>query len=114
MSALHPPFSHVTQVDGTQNRVLMKRFAVLGFPSIYLLKDGSTWQYSGMRSTADVGGEAECAEDDWNCVPSMLATNRHGLLTMLASALQHHLLFCIQHVCPCTHNGVCSVHLWCV
>lgn len=32
----------------------MKRFAVVGFPSIYLLKDGSTWQYTGMRTVADV------------------------------------------------------------
>lgn len=32
----------------------MKRFNVLGFPSIYLLKDGSTWQYNGVRTVADV------------------------------------------------------------
>jgi hypothetical protein len=25
-----------------------------GFPSIYLLKDGSTWQYTGVRTVADV------------------------------------------------------------
>jgi hypothetical protein len=37
-----------------KNRVLMKRFNVLGFPSIYLLKDGSTWQYSGVRSVPEV------------------------------------------------------------
>jgi hypothetical protein len=37
-----------------KNRVLMKRFNVLGFPSIYLLKDGSTWQYNGVRTVADV------------------------------------------------------------
>lgn len=42
------------QIDGMKNRVLMKRFNVLGFPSIYLLKDGSTWQYSGVRSVPEV------------------------------------------------------------
>jgi hypothetical protein len=42
------------QIDGMKNRVLMKRFNVLGFPSIYLLKDGSTWQYNGVRTVADV------------------------------------------------------------
>lgn len=40
-----------------KNRVLMKRFNVAGFPSIYLLKDGSTWQYSGVRTVADVSGQ---------------------------------------------------------
>jgi hypothetical protein len=37
-----------------KNRVLMKRFNVLGFPSIYLLRDGSTWQYTGSRTVQDV------------------------------------------------------------
>jgi hypothetical protein len=37
-----------------KNRVLMKRFNVAGFPSIYLLKDGSTWQYTGVRTVSDV------------------------------------------------------------
>jgi hypothetical protein len=39
-----------------KNRVLMKRFNVLGFPSIYLLRDGSTWQYTGARTVPDVSG----------------------------------------------------------
>jgi hypothetical protein len=46
----------VAQIDGMKNRVLMKRFNVMGFPSIYLLKDGSTWQYTGTRTVADVSG----------------------------------------------------------
>lgn len=44
----------VAKTDGMQNRVLMKRFGVLGFPSIFLLRDGATWQYTGMRSVQDV------------------------------------------------------------
>lgn len=47
----------VLQIDGMKNRVLMKRFNVLGFPSIYLLKDGNTWQYTGMRTVSDVSDE---------------------------------------------------------
>eukprot|EP00879_Flechtneria_rotunda_P030379 GHRR01033005.1.p1 GENE.GHRR01033005.1~~GHRR01033005.1.p1 ORF type:complete len:133 (+),score=38.08 GHRR01033005.1:408-806(+) len=42
------------QVDGMQNKVLMKRFGVVGFPSIFLLRDGQTWQYTGMRSVGEV------------------------------------------------------------
>jgi hypothetical protein len=37
-----------------KNRVLMKRFGVTGFPSLYLLRNGQTWQYTGMRGVADV------------------------------------------------------------
>ncbi|WIA43954.1 hypothetical protein OEZ86_010346 [Tetradesmus obliquus] len=44
----------VAKVDGMKNRVLMKRFGVTGFPSLYLLRNGQTWQYSGMRGVADM------------------------------------------------------------
>lgn len=42
------------QIDGTKNRVLMKRFAVMGFPSIYLLRGGQTWIYESARSVPEV------------------------------------------------------------
>eukprot|EP00879_Flechtneria_rotunda_P027064 GHRR01028926.1.p1 GENE.GHRR01028926.1~~GHRR01028926.1.p1 ORF type:complete len:186 (+),score=40.10 GHRR01028926.1:135-692(+) len=45
---------NVAKVDGMQNKVLMKRFGVVGFPSIFLLRDGQTWQYTGMRSVGEV------------------------------------------------------------
>lgn len=44
----------VLQVNGMDNRVLMKRFDVKGFPSIYLLRNGQTWQYNGVRGIEDV------------------------------------------------------------
>jgi protein-disulfide isomerase-like protein with CxxC motif len=44
------------QIDGMKNRVLMKRFGVTGFPSLYLLRNGQTWQYTGQRGVADVSG----------------------------------------------------------
>lgn len=40
----------VAKVDGTRNRVLLMRFGVEAYPSIYLLRDGKTWQYDGARS----------------------------------------------------------------
>jgi protein-disulfide isomerase-like protein with CxxC motif len=46
------------QIDGMKNRVLMKRFGVTGFPSLYLMRNGQTWQYMGMRGVADVSGAA--------------------------------------------------------
>lgn len=42
------------QVDGTRNKVLLKRFAVTGYPTIYLLRGGSTWVYDGHRSVKEV------------------------------------------------------------
>eukprot|EP00882_Tetradesmus_deserticola_P009037 GHRQ01009534.1.p2 GENE.GHRQ01009534.1~~GHRQ01009534.1.p2 ORF type:complete len:141 (+),score=32.90 GHRQ01009534.1:195-617(+) len=44
----------VAKIDGMKNRVLMKRFGVTGFPSLYLLRNGQTWHYTGMRGIADV------------------------------------------------------------
>lgn len=41
-------------MDGTRNRVLLMRFAVEGYPSIYLLRDGKTWQYNGARGLQQV------------------------------------------------------------
>lgn len=44
----------LVQIDGMKNRVLMKRFAVTGFPSIYLLRGGQTWIYESARSISVV------------------------------------------------------------
>eukprot|EP00882_Tetradesmus_deserticola_P007229 GHRQ01007615.1.p1 GENE.GHRQ01007615.1~~GHRQ01007615.1.p1 ORF type:complete len:215 (+),score=61.10 GHRQ01007615.1:195-839(+) len=44
----------VAKIDGMKNRVLMKRFGVTGFPSLYLLRNGQTWHYTGMRGIADM------------------------------------------------------------
>jgi len=43
---------HIAAVDGTTSRELASRFSVNGYPSIYLLRNGSAWQYNRPR-TAD-------------------------------------------------------------
>jgi len=40
----------VAKANGDENVGLMKRFGVAGFPSIYFLRDGKTWQYKEGRS----------------------------------------------------------------
>lgn len=42
------------QVDGTKETVLMNRFKVTAFPSIYLLRDGCTYTYNGRRDVPAV------------------------------------------------------------
>jgi hypothetical protein len=44
------------QADGTRNRVLLMRFGVEAYPSIFLLREGKTWQYEEGRSVQQVGG----------------------------------------------------------
>ncbi|GAX81712.1 hypothetical protein CEUSTIGMA_g9140.t1 [Chlamydomonas eustigma] len=38
------------KINGPENRVLMSRFGVKGFPSIYYIKGTSTWIFEGSRS----------------------------------------------------------------
>lgn len=56
------PFTSVgpafMQVDGTQEKVLMTRFKVNAFPSIFLLRDGQCWSYSGPRNVDAVSRHA--------------------------------------------------------
>ncbi|MEW5303778.1 MAG: hypothetical protein WDW36_006436 [Sanguina aurantia] len=40
----------VGKVDGTQEHALLSRFHVKGFPSLFLLRNGSAWAYNGGRS----------------------------------------------------------------
>ena len=44
------------QVDGTKERVLMRRFAADSFPQLYLVdsRERSTRQYSGIRAVEQV------------------------------------------------------------
>jgi hypothetical protein len=42
------------QVDGTRNRVLLMRFGVEAYPSIFLLREGKTWQYEEARTVQRV------------------------------------------------------------
>ncbi|GFH20188.1 thioredoxin domain-containing protein [Haematococcus lacustris] len=44
------PDAHVGKVDGTQSLVLVSRFRVEGYPSLYLLKGGRAWLYQGPRT----------------------------------------------------------------
>eukprot|EP00878_Enallax_costatus_P017668 GHUV01018562.1.p2 GENE.GHUV01018562.1~~GHUV01018562.1.p2 ORF type:complete len:150 (+),score=12.73 GHUV01018562.1:392-841(+) len=46
----------VAKIDGIQNRVIAKRFGIKGYPSIYLLRDGQTWQYNSVRALQEVSG----------------------------------------------------------
>ncbi len=43
-----------TQIDVTQQRVLLQRFAIQGFPAIFHLKDGATREYEGHRTFKEV------------------------------------------------------------
>lgn len=43
------------KIDGPQNKVLMNRFGISSFPAIFLLKDGSAWEYEGARTVQAVG-----------------------------------------------------------
>jgi hypothetical protein len=47
---------NVAKADGTRNRVLLMRFGVEAYPSIFLLWEGKTWQYDGARSVDKVRG----------------------------------------------------------
>ncbi|KIZ06106.1 thioredoxin-related transmembrane protein 1 [Monoraphidium neglectum] len=47
---LKPLGVSVAKVDGTKNKVLLMRFGVEAYPSIYLLREGKSWQYDGARS----------------------------------------------------------------
>jgi hypothetical protein len=49
-----PLRAHAPQVDGTRNRVLLMRFGVEAYPSIFLLREGRTWQYEEGRSAGQV------------------------------------------------------------
>lgn len=42
----------VGKVDGVDQRVLMQRFGVTAYPSIFLLRDGRSWRYEGVRTIA--------------------------------------------------------------
>lgn len=42
------------KINGPENPILMTRFAVAGFPSIFFLKGGSTWAYQGPRNVQEV------------------------------------------------------------
>ena len=42
------------QIDGTKEKALMNRFKVTGYPSIYLLREGRTYTYSGARNVQAV------------------------------------------------------------
>ncbi|KAI8474133.1 MAG: thioredoxin-like protein [Monoraphidium minutum] len=47
---LKPSGVSVAKVDGTKNRVLLMRFAVEAYPTLYLLREGRTYVYDGARS----------------------------------------------------------------
>jgi thiol-disulfide isomerase/thioredoxin len=49
-NALEADGVRVAKIDGTRNRVLLMRFAVEGYPSIFLVRDGQAWQYQGSRT----------------------------------------------------------------
>ncbi|KAF8061102.1 coq9 [Scenedesmus sp. PABB004] len=75
----------VAKVDGMRNRVLMKRFGVTGFPSIYLLRGGQTWQYAGMRSVPDMkafalGGYKAASALPFHKAPNSLVGRAVGIL----------------------------------
>lgn len=40
------------KVDGPANTILMSRFKIKAFPSIFLLKEGQCWEYMGPRTVA--------------------------------------------------------------
>lgn len=40
----------VGKVDGTKEKAILNRFKVTGYPSIYLLREGRTYTYSGARN----------------------------------------------------------------
>ncbi|CAG9467338.1 unnamed protein product [Pedinophyceae sp. YPF-701] len=40
----------VGKIDGDVNRILARRFHVEALPSIFLIKNGNTWEYKGSRS----------------------------------------------------------------
>mmetsp|Transcript_4416 Transcript_4416/g.7309 ORF Transcript_4416/g.7309 Transcript_4416/m.7309 type:complete len:232 (+) Transcript_4416:49-744(+) len=44
------PDMHVAKVDGPQNKQIMARLGVDSFPSIYLMREGNTYVYSGPRN----------------------------------------------------------------
>ncbi len=48
--------------------MLMSRFDVKAFPSIYFLKEGSTWSYDRARNVQEVG---ENVDDGIICFPTM-------------------------------------------
>ncbi len=43
------------QVDGTASKVLLMRFGVAAYPSIFLLREGKTYNYEGNRDVGSVG-----------------------------------------------------------
>lgn len=47
---LGPGGIKVAKIDGTREKLLVKRFHVQAFPSIFLLRDGQTWEYKGPRT----------------------------------------------------------------
>eukprot|EP00879_Flechtneria_rotunda_P006890 GHRR01007236.1.p1 GENE.GHRR01007236.1~~GHRR01007236.1.p1 ORF type:complete len:224 (+),score=51.45 GHRR01007236.1:135-806(+) len=76
---------NVAKVDGMQNKVLMKRFGVVGFPSIFLLRDGQTWQYTGMRSVGELKdfalkGYRQATPMPFHKAPNSLAGRLIGML----------------------------------
>lgn len=49
------------QVDGTSSKVLMMRFVVTAYPSIFMLREGKTYHYEGHRDVSSVRGQCMCA-----------------------------------------------------
>lgn len=48
------PTVHVSKIDGPRNRGLLTRLRVEAFPSIFLLRDGRMWHYTGPRTTDSI------------------------------------------------------------
>ena len=46
--------NRLTQVNGDKERMLVKRFGVQAYPSIYFVKGAETWEYSGAATEVQV------------------------------------------------------------
>mmetsp|Transcript_14105 Transcript_14105/g.30582 ORF Transcript_14105/g.30582 Transcript_14105/m.30582 type:complete len:222 (+) Transcript_14105:141-806(+) len=65
----------VARVDGTKHKVLLSRFGVNAFPSIFLLQHGATWVYSGTRTLASLKDFALQSHQDEVPLPFWKAPN---------------------------------------
>lgn len=43
------PYTPMLQINGPNERALVSRLHIQGYPSIYLFKDGKAWEYTGPR-----------------------------------------------------------------
>ena len=76
--ATGPCVLQVGKIDGEEQKVLLSRFRVEGFPSIYRVADGETREYLGGRSLQALEAFARKGWRDEPTVPFWRSPTSHG------------------------------------